>query len=57
MRSQVGLLAITLFFGCLATPDAQAPSASTAGTAFDRRQYRPVPMTSRIVATGAITNG
>jgi hypothetical protein len=35
MRSQVGLLAIAGFFGCLASADAQAPSASRAGTAFD----------------------
>ncbi len=35
MRRQIGLLSIVGFFGLLATADAQTPSASTAGTAFD----------------------
>ena len=35
MRRQIGLLSVVGFFGLLATADAQAPSASTAGTKFD----------------------
>jgi hypothetical protein len=35
MRMQIGLLSIVGFFGLLVTANAQAPSASTAGTKFD----------------------
>ena len=55
MRTQIGLLSIVGFFGLLAAADAQIPSPSTAGVAFDGT-YRFVS-SAKVNATYVARNG